>query len=330
VAALEEIERLQAENHCGDLLDVPLEIMPLFPGDAAQTNDATNLKSGHITVDHELRKLALVSGNEAFNRLFDVVGHERLNRDMHALGLRSVVINHRLSETRRIPNALASAEVRFLPPDHPPIVVPARASQLSLTNRSPDRLVGNAVMRDTGTIVNGPMDFTSRNGISLVDLQDLLIKIARPDIKLGTPPLKLSPQHRARLLEAMTEYPRESTNPRYPAKDFPDNYCKFMLPGIRRVFPSDQLGERIDYTAKIGRAYGFSVENAYLHNPRNGRAVFVSAVIYTNDDGILNDDKYEYETVADPFLENLGELVARHWLSDTRWKRDFIGGRRHS
>jgi len=318
VAALQKLERLQAEHKTGDLLDAPMEIAPLYPGDQPQAADPSNVQTGRMTVAHENRKIALVSDNQAFNRVYDLVGHERLNRAMHELGLQSVVINHRLSETRKIPNMLASAAVTLAPEGFPPIVVPARVSHLKLTNNAPRLLVGKAVMRDNGTIVDGPMDFSARNRVSLEDLQDLLVKLMRPDIDLGTPPLKWSPEHRARLIEAMTTYPRESVNPAYPEKTYPDNYSKFMLPGVRRVLPSTRSGERVDYTAKIGRAYGFSVENSYLHNPRNGRSVFVTAALYTNADGILNDDKYEYETVADPFLENLGELVAREWLTDAR------------
>jgi hypothetical protein len=36
-------------------------------------------------------------------------------------------------------------------------------------------------------------------------------------------------------------------------------------------------------------------------------------VLYTNDDGVLNDDRYEYQAVAEPFQADLGEAVAR-WL----------------
>jgi len=317
VAALQTIEKLQTENGTGDLLAAPLEIAPLFSGDAAQTNDTSNLKSGRITVGHEIRKLALVSDNQSFNRLFELAGHAQLNRAMHELGLRSVVINHRLSETRNIPNPRASSLVDIYPEGAAPIVIPARVSELKLTNAAARLLVGRGFIRGD-QLVNEPMDFAGRNGISLVDLQDLLIKVARPDIELGTPELRISPAHRAFLLQAMTEYPRESANPVYAAKDFPDHWSKYLLPGVRRVFPNQQPGERVESTGKNGRAYGFSIENSYLRNPKNGRAIFVTAVIYTNADGILNDDKYDYETAADPFLENLGELVAREWLSGTR------------
>ena len=313
VAALQTIEQLRADSHSPDLLNAPLEIAPLFPGDAAQSEDKGNFAGGKITVAQELRKLALVSDNQSFNRLYDLVGHEALNRRMHELGLESVVINHRLSESRSIPEQKAAAAVTFFPPDAALVKIPARTSAFVLTNAASNLHVGTGQMKGN-ELVKTPMDFTSRNGISLVDLQNLLIKLVRPDIDLGTPPLKLEPPHRDWLLRAMTEYPRESANPVYSAEHFPDQYSKFLLPGIRRVFPSVTPGERIEVTGKNGQAYGFSIENSYSRNPKNGRAVFVTAVIYANADGILNDDKYDYATIAEPFLADLGELVARRWL----------------
>ena len=314
VAALQTIEQLQADYHSVDLLGVPLTIAPLFPGDLAQTNDPGNLDGGRITLAQELRKLALVSDNQAFNRLFELVGHEHLNENLHALGLDSVVINHRLSDGRTVPGGQASAAVTFFPPGSAPIGVPARQSVLSLTNQARQVRVGRGFMRD-GQLVQQPMDFTHGNGISLMDLQNLLVKLARPDLDLGTPPLMVAPAHRAWLLRAMTEYPRESTNPVYAVTEYPDDYCKFLLPGIRRVFPATAPAGRVQITAKIGQAYGFSIDNSYVYNPANGRAVFVTAVIYTNARGILNTDHYEYATLAAPFYADLGELVARRWLN---------------
>jgi hypothetical protein len=315
VAALQTIEQLQAQHHTADLLETPLEIAPLFPGDLAQTNDPSNLAGGSITVGHEIRKIGLVSDNQAYNRLYDLVGHEGLNRRMHVLGLKSTVLNHRLSEARAIPDMQATAAVDFHVPKSEPIRVPARRSALNLTNASKDLFLGAGYMKGE-TLTNAPMDFRRRNGISLVDLQDLLVKVARPDIDLGTPALQLSPAHREFLLAYLSLYPGESRNPVYSAERYPDLESKFLLPGIRRVFPNAQLSRRIEVTGKPGRAYGFSIENSYVHNPKNGRAVFVTALLYTNSDGILNDDKYDYETVADPFLADLGELIARRWLGD--------------
>ena len=335
VTALQEIERLEQEHGITGLVDAPLEIAPLFPGDAAQSEDPAHLAHGRITVAHEIRKLALVSDNQAFNRLFDLVGHERLNRSMHALGLPSVVINHRLSDPRAIPDPRASAAVVFRRTEGAPsgeagpraVVLPARTSTLRLTNSGPGLQVGTAYLRTLGTTASAtpgagpsvetvpqPMDFTTRNGISLVDLQHLLVKLIRPDIPLPGARLDLSEVHRRLLIDALTRYPRESSDPRYSPAEYPDEYCKFLLPGVRRVLPDTEPGRRVEITGKIGRAYGFTIENSCLRNPTNGRTVFVAVAIHTNDDGVLNDDRYEYETVADPFLADLGEWVARRWL----------------
>ena len=70
---------------------------------------------------------------------------------------------------------------------------------------------------------------------------------------------------------------------------------------------------------KLGRAYGFSVDNAYV-DWREGeggekgarrRAFFLAATIETNANGVVNDDRYEYEPVADAFMEHVAETVAR-------------------
>lgn len=313
VAVLQNIELLGRVAGVPELIDVPLTIAPLFPGDAIQNSDPDNPTGGRITVGYELKKLALVSDNRAFNRMFDIVGHDELNRSMRALGLDSVVINHRLSDPRSLPSPYDSAAVTFEVPGRTPIPIPARKGRPMTGAPGAGTKVGKGYVAG-GKTVDEPMDFSSKNRISLSDLQDLLVKVVRPDVVLPTSPVDLTPEHRSLLVDAMTRYPRESQSPRYSESDYPDHYAKFLLPGIRRVFPSATAGERIEVTGKIGRAYGFSVENACLTDPKSGRTVFVTATVYTNSDGVLNDDRYDYETVADPFFADLGEWVARRWF----------------
>lgn len=61
---------------------------------------------------------------------------------------------------------------------------------------------------------------------------------------------------------------------------------------------------------KVGRAYGFSVTNSYVRDARTGRAFFLAATLYTNDNGVVGDGVYEYGR-ADRFLGDLGEAVGR-------------------
>jgi len=61
---------------------------------------------------------------------------------------------------------------------------------------------------------------------------------------------------------------------------------------------------------KIGRAYGFTIDNSYVFDVETGRSFFLTAVIYTNANGVLNDDRYEYE-FADCTLADLAEVLGR-------------------
>ncbi len=140
-------------------------------------------------------------------------------------------------------------------------------------------------------------------------LQRGLCMVVRPDVDCGGPGFALTDEDRALLLEAMSQLPRESANPAYDPAEYPDDYGKFLLPGLERVVEKDRL--RI--SNKIGQAYGFTTENAWVVDRDTGRGFFLAATLYTNADGVLNDDNYEYETVALPFMADLGEAAGR-WV----------------
>ena len=50
-----------------------------------------------FTIEHERWKLFVVSDNSAFNRLYDLVGRDEMNRRMHDAGLWSARVTHRLA-----------------------------------------------------------------------------------------------------------------------------------------------------------------------------------------------------------------------------------------
>ena len=68
-------------------------------------------------------------------------------------------------------------------------------------------------------LVNEPMDFAGKNHISLVDLQDLLVMLTRPDaMPSRAAALGLDEAQRSFLLEAMSQLPPASDNPRCASK----------------------------------------------------------------------------------------------------------------
>lgn len=296
VVALEELNRLAREAGGGIDVDTPVRIFPLDGvGNPVDT-----------TVRAEIRKLFLVSDNDAFNRLFDLVGRDRLNERMRELGLESIRIAHRLSV--RLPEALQRVAPRvefereagvFTLPERP-------ARPLPEAPAPPRSRVGSAYIAD-GEPIAAPMDFTDKNRASLRDLQDLLALVVRPDLMPPDRSLAITADQRALLLEAMTRYPGDSPDPIYDRARYPDDHGKFLLPGLERVVPK----QRLRIANKVGMAYGFTIENAYVEDTSTGEAFFLAAVVYTNADGVLNDDRYEYESVALPFMAGLGEATAR-------------------
>ncbi len=307
VAALERLAEIRRETGLPIDRGTPLAIHPLFAGETLQDADPTHLANGKITVAQEIRKLAIVSDNEAFNRLYALAGQDGIAASLAHAGLDAPRIVHRLSrpmtpeENRRLPridfaadgftHTLAARESAPLPP--PPTIPRLLAGRAYLTG---DRRVDR------------PMDFATKNRFSLIDLQRGLCKLVRPDAACGGGgPFALADDDRAFLLGAMSEVPRASTDPVFDPVAYPDSWGKFLLPGLLRVLPE----ERWRIVNKIGRAYGFSTENAWIEERASGRSLFVAATLYTNSDGVLNDDRYDYDTVASPFFAALGEAAGR-------------------
>lgn len=316
IAALEYLEELRRETGLTIDVDTPLVIHPLRDGEAIDKTDPDNLDGGAITVRQQIRKLFLVSDNTAFNRLYDLVGQERLNASIRRAGIDSARIVHRLSLARTAEENRTAPRVDFLGEDFR-YSLPRRRSAPQPEGDLPAGLrVGEAHVTSSG-LVEGPMDFTPKNRIALTDLQRGLCMIALSDVDCGGFESRgggsggggftLRQEDRELLLDAMSRLPRRSTNPVYDSEEYPDHYVKFVLPGVRRVVPDDGV---VVYD-KSGQAYGFTTENAWIVNRSTGQGFFLAATLYTNANATLNDDEYEYGDVAEPFLADLAEMVAR-------------------
>jgi hypothetical protein len=304
VAALERLAELRAESGLPLALDTPLVYHPLFEGEVLEDADPSHVAGGTITLGHEIRKLFLVSDNEAFNKLYEFVGQDRLAASLERSGLGDARIVHRLAEPRSAEENRRFPRIDFRLPDSV-FTLPERTSEpLAALPTMPGLQVGTAHLTDAGR-VDEPLDMAAKNRIALADLQRGLCKVVQPDVDCGGGgAFELSDADRSFLLAVMSQLPRQSKDPVY---DHPDDFVKFFLPGLARVVPA----ERLRIYNKIGQAYGFTTENAWIVDLRTGRSFFFAATLYTNADGVLNDDVYEYREVAAPFLADLGEAVAR-------------------
>ena len=69
---------------------------------------------------------------------------------------------------------------------------------------------------------------------------------------------------------------------------------------------------------KVGDAYGFLTDVAYVVDFKNNIEFMLSATIYCNSDDIYNDDKYEYDSIGFPFMKNLGKIIYDYELTRAR------------
>jgi hypothetical protein len=307
VAALERLAELRQETGLPIDADTALAFHPLFAGEELEDADPSNLAGGRITVRAEIRKLFLVSDNQAFNRLYELVGQDGLYASLRAAGLDAARLVHRLAEARTPEENRRMPRIEFLGEGFRHTLRERLCDPLPAAPPAAGLLVGRAYLDAEGSRIERPMDFSAKNRISLADLQRGLCMVVRPEVDCGGRGFSLSEEDRALLRQAMSQVPRESANPRYDPAEHPDAAVKPLLPGLERVLP----GARLLVHNKIGWAYGFTTENAWVLDTATGRSFFLAATLYTNADGVLNDDRYEYDEVARPFLADLGEAVAR-------------------
>ncbi len=300
VAALRELASLKLDR------ETPLAICKGSSKKCTKVRDASNKPSEKITLGHEIRKMQIVSDNGAFNRLYDFVGHAAMNTSLVPLGFPSLRIGHRLSTRETAEQHLHTPAMELRPARGGKVQIPERTSvYVPASHGVPRTLVGTAVKID-GKVVEGAKEFEGRNGVLLCDMQRLTIALVMPErgVDLG-----LSAADREFLIGTMSIDPKASTNPVFADPGETEDRFKPMLPGMIKVLPRS----RIRYINKAGKAFGFHVENAYIEDTASGKAYFVAATVYANKDGVLDDDRYDYADVSEPFYAHLGELLARTW-----------------
>jgi hypothetical protein len=266
---------------------------------------------GNASIGQFIKKMFVVSNDDAFNRIYEFLGQDHLNLRMWELGYPEVRFRQRLSMP------LTEEENRYTNPfnffdDSDRILLnqPMHRSDLSLPVNSIENLVGKAFIED-GKKIDGPMDFSVKNFFKLSDQQRLLRQVIFPEIADQENQLYLNKDDYEFLYEWMAKIPRDSEHPSYPDYSiYPDSYCKFLMFGDSK----DHIPDHILIFNKVGWAYGFLTDNAYIIDTQNGVEFFLSAVIYVNENGILNDDEYEFNELGLPFLASLGNKIYEYEL----------------
>lgn len=284
-----------------------------YSGQTSVYNDPTS-PNGTPSIGQYIKKILMVSDNDAYNRLYEFLGQEYINAELHKKGFADAQVLHRLDvflteeENRRTNPILftdSSGTILYR--------VPAQRNGAVYATRTDS--LGNAFYR-RGQLVNGPMDFSRKNRLSLEDLHTLLLGVIFPEKVPAANRFNIREEDRQFVLKYMSQYPTESLYPpyAYDTASYWPAYCKFILfGGAKGAVPP-----HLRIFNKVGDAYGHMLDVAYVADFKNKIEFFVSAVIYCNSDGVLNDDRYDYKTIGLPFMQHLGEVLYEYELKRER------------
>jgi len=267
---------------------------------------------GRPTIAHYIKEVFMVSDNEANNRLYEFAGQEYINTTLKIRSYKDAQILHRLGVSLSDAQNRKTNAILFTDKGGQPLYIqPAQISQLKYINRK--NLLGKGFYKND-VLQNEPFDFSNKNRLYLDDLNNMLLSVYFPEKFPKKQRFNLKEDDYKFIYKYMSQMPTESTFPTYDSSESYDAYCKFLLYGAEKT----KIPPNIRIFNKVGIAYGFLTDVAYITDFENNIEFALSATMYVNKDEIFNDDKYEYETIGFPFMKNLGKTMYEYELKRER------------
>jgi hypothetical protein len=315
-AAVLALEKLNDLAVPGLSRDTPLRIEA---GTAAQTSVERDPSKadGLPTIAQYIKKVFLVSDNDAFNRLYEFLGQKEINERLWKRGFTDARILRRLEATLDPEENRVTNPFVFFQGDRVLLRQPLARNPEEWTNERRGVRQGRGYLRD-GQLVEQPFDFSHSSYLSVRSLQGILKSVLFPDAVSPGERFRLTEDDYRFLYAYMSMLPRESAEPSYPDREeHYDSYVKFFLFGDSKA----PLLSAIRIFNKVGDAYGYLIDDAYVVDFDAGVEFLLTAVIQVNANQIYNDDTYEYDEVGMPFLARLGRAVYEHERARERPRR---------
>ena len=260
------------------------------------------------TVGNYIKRMLLVSDNVAYNRLYEFIGQQLLNDRLAQLGHPNVRI------TRRFAPCDTAANRHTNPISFHTLLGDTLYKESAKFNPMPYASPLGRVLKGRGhqagrRVIPEPYDFTTANHLPLSDITALLQSILFPESVPATQRLRLIPTDYAFLRRYLHATPHESGFHSYAPARYFDAYKKYLCYGRSPEIPH-QSTLRI-YNI-VGMSHGYLADVAYFADSLHQSEFMLSAVLYVNQDGIINDGAYEYDSIGLPFLAQLGRQIQQY------------------
>jgi hypothetical protein len=264
------------------------------------------------SIAHFVKRAFLISENDPYNRLYQFVGQGPTNQKLLAKGYNSTKITRQFMGYTEDQNRHTNG-IRFMDEKGVPILKLAPQYNKDSFQFGAPILIGDAHWNSKDEVVNAPFDFTRHNNISLVDMQKMLQAVLFPASVPKQNRFNMTESDRLFLLQYLSQYPSETDYPKYDSAHFYDSYVKFFFQDSTHTMP-----KHIRVFNKVGWAYGFLTDVSYVLDTKNNIDYMLSATIYVNSDGVVNDSKYDEDAVGFPFLNTIGTAFYQYDLKRPR------------
>lgn len=305
------LEKLNNLNKAGVNKYTTIQYDSAYERQRSLSADTTALNQ-KPTIAHFIRRAFLISENDPYNRLYQFVGQQQINRNLHAKGYPNTRITRQFMGFTYEQNRRTNP-VRFIDPAGKVLHEQPMTYNADTFDFSRPAKLGRGYMNRFDSLINERFDFTPHNNLPLEDQQQLLQSVLFP----ASVPLKkrfnLKADDYTFLYKYLSQYPSETSYPYYDDSVFHDSYVKFFFRDSTRQMP-----EGVRVFNKVGWAYGFLTDVSYVMDFSNKVEYMLAATIYVNEDGILNDNKYEYDATGYPFLYQLGRTIHQYELKRKR------------
>lgn len=302
ILALEKVRRLQRKG---------IRITPHSPFRILDKNhntvsvlDSTH-PNGKLTISHLIKKLFLVSDNQAYNYLFDFLGRDSINNSLAKKRIYDFQIFHKFSGST---NNNKSPEFVFYSEESKEIYrQPSRTYKMESKKDDFFGIQKGKAFIEEGVLVKAPMDFSKKNYASLNALNQILKRLIFPNQFPKQDTFDITSEDYEFIKFWMSRTPPEVDVPFYDRDHYYDSYCKFLMYGDLK----GEISNRIRIYNKVGLAYGTLTDVAYIKDDL-GVEFLLAATVLVNQNKIFNDGEYEYDDLGIPFLGALGRAVYEH------------------
>ncbi|MCJ8209693.1 class A beta-lactamase-related serine hydrolase [Mucilaginibacter sp. RS28] len=278
------------------------------------TTDST-AKNGKPSIEQYIKKILLVSDNDAYNRLYEFVGRAEINSKLKKYGFNNTRIIGRLAVGDGGESARTTNPVKFYDDGKLVYTKPQQYDSNNYPMQLENMIQGKGYLDAKDRLVMKPFDFSDKNVYPLQDQQAVLKRLLLPEAFPEAERFNLTPDEYKFIYKYMSMFPTESDYPKYQRPEYYPAYCKFIFYGADSTA---SISPDIRIFNKVGDSYGYDIDNAYVVDFKNKVEFILTAVVQSNEDGIYNDNKYEYDTVCLPFLKNLGKVIYEYELKRPR------------